>query len=128
MSSVKVSSGAPVGASTSMMKSVSARMTSSSSSPVSATSESAGVGTSADQYLQNGQDGYAEIFSRLHEEEDKPVSGYEIPEVVFTYDAPETIGDELFSPQDAARQIGSYETAQEAADSPSPKKSTKAFG
>lgn len=128
MSSVKVTSGAPVGLSTRMMKLAGARLVSSSSKPVSETSDAPEVGTSTGEYLPNHSENIAQPFAPAQEEDERIAATYVSHEAFLTYESADSSYGALFSPQDAVRQVGSYETAQEAAEPSSPKKSTKAFG
>lgn len=128
MSSVKVTSGAPVGPSTQMMRLVGTRLVSSSSKPVSETSDAPEVGTSTGDYVPNNSEELMQSYMPPAEEENKAVPAYVAHEAFLSYDSADSPYGALFSPQDAVRQVGSYETAQEAGESSSPHKSTKGFG
>lgn len=128
MSSVKVTSGAPVGPSTQMMRLAGVRLVSSSSKPVSETSDAPEVGTSTGEYLPNHSEDFSQPFVSVPEEEGNVAAAYVSHEAFLAYENADSAYGALFSPQDAVRQVGSYETAQEAVEATSPKKSTKAFG
>lgn len=134
MSTVKVSSGAPVGPSTPMTKLANARLASTSSAPVSAVSDSAGVSTSTDQPMFSDQQSLEKNPYVFVQEEETVVPAYTPLEVDFPLIEGEADEKEEVSPigaflsvQDAVRQVGSYEQALEASEA-LPKKSTKAFG
>ncbi len=128
MSSVKVTSGAPVGPSTQMMKLVGTRLVSSSSKPVSETSDAPEVGTSTGDYVPNNSEELMQPYMPQPEEESKSSPAYVAHEAFLSYDNADSPYGALFSPQDAVRQVGSYETAQEAGEQSSQHKSTKGFG
>ncbi len=133
MSTVKVSSGAPVGPSTPMTKLANARLASTSSAPVSAVSDSAGVSTSTDQPMFSDQQSLEKNPYVFVQEEETAVPAYAPLEMDFPLieqgdekEGASAVGAFL-SVQDAVRQVGSYEQAMEASEA-LPKKSTKAFG
>ena len=70
MSSAKVSSGSPVGHSTSTIRlnSVRSAQVSSASSTISAVNDSANIGSATDQYLYNGQEDVNTYFDDDNQE------------------------------------------------------------
>ena len=132
MSTQKVTPQEHVSSATQMMKIAQARLASSSSSPVSAPSDSAGAGSATDQQLPTLLHGpilnVAAFFAPAEENEavearpSSPASSLH-----FETDGEDSSVGTLFSPEDAVKQINSYEKNHEAGE-PVVKKVTKAFG
>lgn len=133
MSTVKVTSSAPVGHQTPMMKLASAKLASASPSPISAITDSAGTGSTTDQPLPNDQQPFEKIPYVLLPEEEVSLQPFVTAETVVPFEEEETPevlnapSGAFYSPQDAARQVSTYEQARDVVETPI-KKSTKAFG
>ena len=131
MSSTKVSSGAPVGPSSAAVRLNNTRSAagSSLSSSVSAISDSANIGSSTDQYLQNQQD---DVNSYLNEENQEngssqPYSALDSETASMVRFQFQEDAYPAFSLQDVEEHVGSYERTLEQTDDVL-KKKTQGFG
>lgn len=129
MSSAKVSSSAPVGHSTSMVKLGSVR-----SSPVVAASvvsinTSNNTGTATEQYLQDESSNYEEQKPQSFEE--SSLAKPSIPLELLNTEEPLPVSfqsySSLLSAQEAEEHVETYERTMEAIDD-TPKKKTQGFG
>ena len=131
MSSAKVSSGAPVGRSTSVIKlnGVRSAPVASVSTSVSAVNDSANIGSSTDQYLLNQENDYD-----LYRSDDAQESNSSLPFSPLSNEVSSAVQLQFqenqpfyLSLQDMEQQIESYERTIEQSDEPL-KKKTQGFG
>jgi len=131
MSSAKVSSGSPVGHSTSITKlnSVRSAMTSSVSSSISAISDSANIGSATDQYLYNGQDDV-----NIYPQEEAPETSVSLPHSSLSNEVSSSVQLQFqenqpfyFTSKEVEHHIESYERTIEQSEDPL-KKRTQGFG
>ena len=131
MSSAKVSSGAPVGHSTSVTKLNSVRSASVSSvaNSISAIGDSANIGSATDQYLQNSED---DVNPYLQEDSQEPQTA--LPYSLLSNEVSSSVQLQFqenkplyLSLQEVNHHIESYERTIEQSDEPL-KKKTQGFG
>ena len=131
MSSAKVSSGAPVGHSTSIAKlnSVRSAAVSSASASVAAIGDSANIGSATDQYLYNAEED-VNIYSQDDEQDNlsalpsSPLSNEVSSSVQLQFQENQPF---YFNLKDVEHHIESYERTIEQSDEPL-KKKTQGFG
>lgn len=132
MSSTKVSSGAPVGHTTTTVKinGVRAASPASVSASVSALNDSTNVGTSTDQYLPAGDDAAVPVFEQPSEEtalsQPRAFLGDDNAVVRIGLQFMEH-GAPFFTVQEVEQHVETYEHTAEQSDEP-PKKRTQGFG
>lgn len=131
MSSTKVSSGVPVGSSSSAVKlnGVRSAAGASVSASVSAISDSANIGSSTDQYLQNQDAGVNTYLADETQEAPSPqpystLSSETGPIVHLQFQEDQSA---YFSLQDVEEHVGSYERTLEQSED-SLQKKTQGFG
>lgn len=131
MSSAKVTSGAPVGHSTSVTKLNGFRSAavSSASSTISAVSDSANIGSATDQYLMNGEEDVNSFLQDNSQEDSSslpfsPLSNEVSSSVQLQFQENKPL---YLSLQDVEHHIESYERTIEQSDEPV-KKKTQGFG
>ena len=126
MSSTKVSSGAPVGHSTSVMKlnGVRSATVASVSASVSAVSDSANIGSSTDQYLLNQDNDYNLYKSDETQENPTPLLYSPMNNEISSAVQLQLQEDQPFylSLQDVEHQIEAYERTIEQSEGPLKKK------
>lgn len=131
MSSSKVTSGAPVGHSTAIIKlnSVRSAAVASVSATVVAVGDSANIGSSTDQYLQNGEEDVYSYFQK-----DSPEAPVSVPLPPLSNEISSAVQlqiqeDKSFylTLQDVNHHIESYERTLEQSEEPL-KKTTQGFG
>ncbi|MBO4519672.1 MAG: hypothetical protein J5787_00530 [Alphaproteobacteria bacterium] len=131
MSSAKVTSGAPVGHSTSIAKLNSVRSASVSSvaNSISAISDSSNIGSATDQYLQNAEENVNPYFQDDEQEQQlslpfSPLSNEVSSSVQLQFQENKPV---YLSLQEVNHHIESYERTIEQSDEPL-KKKTQGFG
>ena len=130
MSSAKVSSGSPVGHSTSTIRlnSVRSAQVSSASSTVSAINDSSNIGSATDQYLYNGQE---DVYSYFDGDDQNPPS---LPSSPLSNEISSSVQlqfqesrSSFLSLQEVEQHVESYERTMEQSET-SVKKKTQGFG